>query len=69
MQSDPWWSFAMAINVYLVFFRSYPPSNFWNHVWLYCLACFGIPAIPAFILLFHKPNGERIYGNATASAL
>ncbi|KAL2136204.1 hypothetical protein VTI74DRAFT_5082 [Chaetomium olivicolor] len=65
MQSDPWWSFAMAVNVYMVFFMSYHPNNFHNHLWLYCLICFGIPAIPAFICLFYVPNGQRIYGNAT----
>ncbi|KAK4156642.1 hypothetical protein C8A00DRAFT_40937 [Chaetomidium leptoderma] len=65
MQSDPWWSFAMAVNVYMVFFMSYPPNNFHRHLWLYCLICFGIPALPAFICLFYTPNGQRIYGNAT----
>ncbi|KAK4044351.1 hypothetical protein C8A01DRAFT_31404 [Parachaetomium inaequale] len=65
MQSDPWWSFAMAVNVYMVFFMSYPPNNFHNHLWLYCLICFGIPALPAFICLLYAPNGKRIYGNAT----
>ena len=69
MQSDPWWSFAMAINVYMVFFMSYPLHDFHRHLWLYCLICFGIPAIPAFICLFYAPNGQRIYGNATVSSL
>ncbi len=69
MQSDPWWSFAMAINVYMVFFMSYPLHDFHRHLWLYCLICFGIPAIPAFICLFYIPNGQRIYGNATVSSL
>lgn len=65
MQSDPWWSFAMAVNVYMVFFMAYHPS--YKHMWLYCLLCFGLPALPALICLFHAPNGERIYGNATVS--
>jgi hypothetical protein len=65
MQSDPWWSFAMAVNVYMVFFMSYPPNRFHKHLWLYCLICFGIPAVPALICLVYAPNGERIYGNAT----
>ncbi|KAL1843873.1 hypothetical protein VTJ49DRAFT_7224 [Mycothermus thermophilus] len=50
MQSDPWWSFAMAANVYMVFFMNYPTQNFHRHLWLYCLICFGIPAVPAFWL-------------------
>ncbi|KAL2262222.1 hypothetical protein VTK26DRAFT_2103 [Humicola hyalothermophila] len=65
MQSDPWWSFAMAVNVYMVFFMTYHPHNFHRHLWLYCLVCFGVPAIPACICLFYAPNGRRIYGNAT----
>ncbi|GAB1310691.1 G-protein coupled receptors family 2 profile 2 domain-containing protein [Madurella fahalii] len=63
MQSDPWWSFAMAVNVYMVFFMAYHPN--YNHMWLYCLLCFGLPALPALICLVYAPNGERIYGNAT----
>ncbi|KAK3989912.1 putative G-protein coupled receptor [Cladorrhinum sp. PSN332] len=65
MQSDPWWSFAMAINVYLVFFMAYNPNNFHKHLWAYCLLCFGVPAIPAFVCLFYAPDGLPIYGNAT----
>ncbi|KAK4226825.1 putative G-protein coupled receptor [Podospora fimiseda] len=65
MQSDPWWSFAMAINVYMVFFMAYNPNNFHKHLWAYCLLCFGVPAIPAFICLFYAPDGQPIYGNAT----
>ncbi|KAK4167139.1 putative G-protein coupled receptor [Cladorrhinum sp. PSN259] len=65
MQSDPWWSFAMAINVYMVFFMAYNPNNFHKHLWAYCLVCFGVPAIPAFVCLFYSPNGKPIYGNAT----
>lgn len=67
MQSDPWWSFAMAINVYMVFFMGYNPDNFHKHLWIYCIACFGIPALPAFICLFYSPHGQKIYGNATVS--
>ncbi|KAK4239411.1 putative G-protein coupled receptor [Achaetomium macrosporum] len=65
MQSDPWWSFAMAVNVYMVFFLSYSPNEFHKHLWLYCLICYGIPAVPAFVCLFYAPNGKRMYGNAT----
>lgn len=68
MQSDPWWSFAMAVNVFMVFFMSYHPNNFHKHLWLYCLVCFGMPAAPAFICLLYAPNGEKIYGNATVSS-
>ncbi|KAK3362375.1 hypothetical protein B0T25DRAFT_512596 [Lasiosphaeria hispida] len=65
MQSDPWWSLAMAVNVYLVFFFAANPNSFRRYLWLYSLICFGFPALPAFICLFYMPNGDRIYGNAT----
>ncbi|KAL2154569.1 hypothetical protein VTH82DRAFT_3245 [Thermothelomyces myriococcoides] len=65
MQSDPWWSFAMAVNVFMVFFMAYPPNNLRKNLWIYCLICFGIPALPAFVCLIYRPNGERIYGDAT----
>jgi hypothetical protein len=63
MQSDPWWSFAMAVNVYMVFFMAYQPR--YKHMWLYCLLCFGLPSLPALVCLFYAPGGRPIYGNAT----
>ncbi|TDZ13749.1 Cyclic AMP receptor-like protein A [Colletotrichum spinosum] len=65
MQSDPWWSFAMAINVFLVFFASANPSSFREYLWVYCVVCFGGPFIPAICLLVIKPEGDDIYGDAT----
>ena len=67
MQADPWWSLAMAINVFLVFFYGAIPSSFRHYVWLYCLVCFGGPFIPAIVLLLARPNGRLMYGNATVS--
>ncbi|OLN93208.1 Cyclic AMP receptor-like protein A 2 [Colletotrichum chlorophyti] len=67
MQSDPWWSFAMAVNVFLVFFANANPAAFRRYLWVYCLVCFGIPSIPAFLGLFLRPDGpnDYIYGDAT----
>ncbi|KAK3393355.1 hypothetical protein B0H63DRAFT_386612 [Podospora didyma] len=65
MQSDPWWSLAMAINVYMVFFMAANPNSFRQYIWIYCLVCFGLPALPAFICLLYAPNKMPIYGNAT----
>lgn len=65
MQSDPWWSLAMAVNVFLVFFFAANPNSFRSYLWLYCLICFGLPGLPALICLFYAPNGRKIYGNAT----
>ncbi|KAM0326305.1 hypothetical protein ACHAQA_006903 [Verticillium albo-atrum] len=63
MQSDPWWSLAMAVNVYLVFFFGASPASFRRYLWLYCIICFGGPFIPA--ILWCWINGDwselRIY--------
>ncbi|CAI4216097.1 unnamed protein product [Parascedosporium putredinis] len=66
MQSDPWWSFAMAVNVYLVFFYGANPASFRKYVWVYCLICFGIPFIPALVCLLYKEEHRGpVYGDAT----
>ncbi|KAG7141184.1 Cyclic AMP receptor-like protein A like [Verticillium longisporum] len=65
MQSDPWWSLAMAVNVYLVFFFGASPASFRQYLWVYCVICFGGPFIPAIVLLLARPNGQMMYGNAT----
>lgn len=57
----------MAINVYMVFFMSFNPTTFRHYLWAYCLVCYGLPAIPAFVfLLIHMENGP-IYGDAVVS--
>ncbi|PKS06275.1 hypothetical protein jhhlp_007023 [Lomentospora prolificans] len=66
MQSDPWWSFAMAVNVYLVFFYGANPASFRKHVWIYCLVCFGIPFVPALVCLLYREDVRGVvYGDAT----
>ncbi|KAK3948857.1 hypothetical protein QBC32DRAFT_364712 [Pseudoneurospora amorphoporcata] len=65
MQSDPWWSLAMAVNVFLVFFFALNPNAFRDYLWLYCLVCYGLPSIPAIVLLAHSPSNDHYYGNAT----
>ncbi|RDA94715.1 hypothetical protein CP533_6771 [Ophiocordyceps camponoti-saundersi (nom. inval.)] len=66
MQSDPWWSFAMAVNVFLVFFNNADPASFRRYIWVYCLVCFGGPLIPAIVLISitNKDRGP-VYGDAT----
>ncbi|KAG6362745.1 hypothetical protein INS49_007838 [Diaporthe citri] len=64
MQSDPWWSFAMAINVYMVFFMSFNPTTFRQYLWLYCVICYGLPAIPSFVFLFLREGRGLVYGDA-----
>ncbi|KAI2618361.1 hypothetical protein GGR54DRAFT_150608 [Hypoxylon sp. NC1633] len=66
MQSDPWWSFAMAVNVYMVFFFSANPRSFLRYWWAYFLVCYGLPFIPAlWLLIVRGGDGQSVYGNAT----
>jgi len=68
MQSDPWWSFAMAVNVYLVFFHNADPSSFRKYLWVYCLVCFGGPMVPAIILISIRDDVRGpIFGDAVVS--
>ncbi|PHH59381.1 hypothetical protein CDD81_3340 [Ophiocordyceps australis] len=66
MQSDPWWSLAMSINVFLVFYFRTSPDSVRRWWWIYCIICYGGPGIIALTLLLIK-NHERglIYGEAT----
>ncbi|KAI1400465.1 hypothetical protein F4819DRAFT_366301 [Hypoxylon fuscum] len=66
MQSDPWWSFAMAVNVYMVFFFSANPKSFLRYWWAYFIVCYGIPFIPSlWLLIVRGGDGQKVYGNAT----
>lgn len=66
MQSDPMWSCAMAVNVYLVFFRRYDAHRLKKLYWVYGLICYGLPFIPALFCLIYKTKVKgKMYGNAT----
>ncbi|KAM3512729.1 hypothetical protein MY11210_003603 [Beauveria gryllotalpidicola] len=66
MQSDPWWSLAMAINVLLVFYFRATPDSFARWWWVYCLICYGGPFIIAMSLLLAKTGNKiPVYGEAT----
>jgi hypothetical protein len=68
MQADPWWSFAMAVNVYLVFFHNMNPSVFRRYTWVYCVICYGGPMLTAVALLIvRKDDRGLIYGDAVVS--
>ncbi|PHH84821.1 hypothetical protein CDD83_1327 [Cordyceps sp. RAO-2017] len=65
MQSDPWWSFAMAVNVFLVFFNNADPETFRKYLWAYCVVCFGGPLIPAIALISVRGDSRGpVYGDA-----
>ncbi|KAK4677804.1 hypothetical protein QC764_302020 [Podospora pseudoanserina] len=59
LQSNPWWSFAMAFNVLIVFRYGADPGHFKRWWWVYCSICYGGPGISAGILL-----ALGYYGNA-----
>ncbi|XWW93936.1 hypothetical protein V2A60_001875 [Cordyceps javanica] len=66
MQSDPWWSLAMAINVLLVFYFRATPDSFARWWWVYCIICYGGPFTIALTLLLSKASGKGpVYGEAT----
>jgi hypothetical protein len=65
MQSDPLWSCAMAINVYLCIFRRYDPPRLRKMHWKYALLCYGLPFIPAMFCLFYRDQRGKMYGDAT----
>ncbi|KAK2612728.1 hypothetical protein QQS21_001179 [Conoideocrella luteorostrata] len=58
IQADPWWSCAMAINVFLVFFNNANPATFQKYTWVYCIVCFGGPMIPAVVLVSIKDDAK-----------
>lgn len=65
MQSDPWWSLAMAINVFLVFYFRLSPDAFKRWWWLYCIICYGGPFVIALsLLLVRRPGRGPVYGEA-----
>ncbi|KAK1574360.1 uncharacterized protein LY79DRAFT_639721 [Colletotrichum navitas] len=66
LQSDPWWSFAMAINAFFIFFANADVSSFRRYLWVYCIICLGGPLILGLCLLLIKPHGPEssVYGDA-----
>lgn len=57
----------MAVNVYMVFFMSFNPTTFRQYLWIYCVICFGLPALPAFVFLFVREERGLVYGDAAVS--
>ncbi|KAL8678366.1 MAG: hypothetical protein Q9186_005260 [Xanthomendoza sp. 1 TL-2023] len=62
---DAYWAFCMAVNIYLVFFRSYNTKQLRSLDHKYFIACYGLSLIPAIIYLFIETKDRgRIYGGA-----
>ncbi len=70
IQSDSWWSLAMAVNVLLVFTNRANTRSIRTWGWLYCLVCYGGPFGIALICLLVTSEGKSlVYGNAGVSSL
>ncbi|KAF2756345.1 family A G protein-coupled receptor-like protein [Pseudovirgaria hyperparasitica] len=65
--ADSLWTFCMALNVYLTFFKNYDSAMLRSLEKWYFLACYGTPLLPAliFLIIDHASKGARIYGPAT----
>lgn len=59
----------MACNVYLAMFHRYRTDHLRPLEWKYFLFCYGLPFVPALVLLFigSKSRG-RVYGPAVVSS-
>ena len=56
----------MAINVYLTVFRKYNAADLRALEWRYLVACYVLPFVWSFILLFIKTESRgRMFGPAT----
>ncbi|KAI9695156.1 MAG: hypothetical protein M1820_008862 [Bogoriella megaspora] len=65
MPADALWTSAMAINVYLTFFRGYTPSMLHGLEKWYLVICYGIPFTPALTYAIMQATGPYpIYGDA-----
>lgn len=65
MPTDSLWSFCMAVNIYLTFYRRYSAEDIRNLEKWYFLFCYGLPLILATTLSLIKTTGRgKIYGPA-----
>ncbi|KAH7409432.1 hypothetical protein BKA64DRAFT_397263 [Cadophora sp. MPI-SDFR-AT-0126] len=66
MPADALWAFVLAVNVYLTFYWRYRPKHLKSLEKWYCLFCYGVTFLLAFILLWvETPERGPMYGNAT----
>jgi hypothetical protein len=65
MQGDAYWALAMAINVYLTFFRKADARSLRKMEIPYFVCCYGIPFVLGFTFLFvRNQQMGRPYGDA-----
>ncbi|KAK0109907.1 hypothetical protein ONS95_002578 [Cadophora gregata] len=66
MPADALWAFILAINVYLTFYWRYRAKHLKSLEKWYCVFCYGITFLLAFILLWVETEEKGpMYGNAT----
>jgi hypothetical protein len=66
MPADAYWTFAMALNVYLTFYYKFGADQLRRLEKYYFLACYGVPFVPALAYLFVTTQEKgHMYGNAT----
>ncbi|KUJ21415.1 uncharacterized protein LY89DRAFT_433069 [Mollisia scopiformis] len=65
LPADALWTFVMALNVYLTFFRGFTGPELRRLEKYYFIACYGIPFVPAlaFVFVTNAKQGH-MYGNA-----
>jgi hypothetical protein len=69
VQSDAYWTFAMACNVYLTFYHKYEAVQLRKLEWKYLVFCYGLPCIPAIIFLFIETEERgKVYGSGLVSS-
>ncbi|GFF96835.1 LOW QUALITY PROTEIN: hypothetical protein IFM47457_11087 [Aspergillus lentulus] len=65
MPADSLWSFCMALNIYLTFYRRYTEEDIKKLEKWYFLLCYGLPLVLATVLISIKTDERgRIYGPA-----
>jgi hypothetical protein len=71
MPADALWAFCMALNIYLAFHSTRHMNVNWKKLgYIYMVACYGIPLIPALTyLLLDLLGGKNFYDDATVSLL
>jgi hypothetical protein len=67
MPADACWAFAMALNIWLTFYRKYDAERIRRLEIIYFVLCYGIPFVPAFTYIWLETESKgRLYGNAVS---
>jgi hypothetical protein len=66
MSADALWSFCMALNVYLIFYKGYSAKDLKDMEKWYFLLCYGLPLpLAVALLLVETEERGKIYGPST----